>query len=268
MIELGRAWLDFQDIAEATVLGGDEKAKSYDGLHWVNPEPQSACIIDPADFDVSRIKPEPAKDYANANVCTDASNEFYGWTRGSQKIDDVWHHGWKRELSGKCGVYFLTDLLQNFYSWNGIEGWIIPGDSRDKIFSYPKSYWANPMPEDPHDSEPEAPYQPGEAVQGATPVHEVVEPIRVKVKPTLGDASKIAMPAESAIKAVGRITNSRKLMGDAGNLSLPYVDSLRKWMATERQCQIGQLGHEGHTVTDLREMIKAHAVNGQLVIPK
>jgi hypothetical protein len=99
-------------------------------------------------------------------------------------------------------------------------------------------------------------------------VHEVVEPIRVKVKPTLGDASRIAMPAESAIKAVGKVTNSRDRMAVSGNLSLPYVDSLRKWLATERQCQIGQLGHEGHTVTDLREMIKAHAVNGQLVIPK
>ena len=108
----------------------------------------------------------------------------------------------------------------------------------------------------------------GELVPAKAPVHRVTEPIRVETKPTYGDAVKIAMPAESAIRAVGKITNSKEKMGLAGNLLPSYVESLRVWLAQERGCKIGQLGHDGHTVTDLREIITKASVNGQLVIPK
>jgi hypothetical protein len=124
------------------------------------------------------------------------------------------------------------------------------------------------MPEDPHDSEPEAPYQLGETVQGATPVHEVVEPIRVKVKPTLGDAVKIAMGVENAVRAIGMTRKSRTAMAEAGPLSLDYVDALKAWLCDQHGVTKNHLGLKPLEVDVLRQTIRAHAVNGQLVIPK
>jgi len=67
-------------------------------------------------------------------------------------------------------VQTMVELGRAWLDFQDLKDWITAPLDDEDIFEE----WLNKEP-DSHDSEPETPYQPGETVQGATPVHEVVE---------------------------------------------------------------------------------------------